>query len=323
MTILCCYQGNRAVQPDCYETIGRLLSLPIQTLIGNDYYIVQQNNISKRPEHSLLSRILSLAILILAAPIVIPASLIGLGLILISPSHQICRKIQDVASRVIIDPSSGGKKTELLSKTQHIDVSSETSQIRLKTLYGKDIIPFASDLARISNVVYKEYPYLYDVEDDAQFYLTLYCHTPEAKLCLAYEGENIIGYVIGVPLKDYSKSFQTPFIKQGLEIDRFFYIGEFALLPTYRKQGIGKRMLLQIEELVKKERKYSEICLAHIDESRILSKKPHNYRSLSTFWNRFGYEHHANLSFILEWKNVGEKDDSPHTLTYWIKKIPE
>lgn len=321
MIILYCYNGKRSVQPDCYETIGRLLSFPIQTLMGNDYYIIQQNNVSKRPKHSLLSRILSLAILILAAPITIPASLIGLGLIHISPSHKICCKIHDTANQVIIDPSSGGKKIELLSKAQNKELSSEVSQIKLKTFNGTDIIPFASDLARISNVVYKEYPYLYDIEDDAQFYLTKYCHTSEAKLCLAYDGENIIGYVIGVPLKDYSKSFQNPFIKHGLEVDRFFYIGELALLSDYRKQGVGKRMLLQIEELVKSEQKYPEICLAHIDESRLLAKKPFNYTSLSTFWIQLNYEQYANLSFTLEWKNVGEKDDSSHTLIYWRKKI--
>ncbi len=37
-------------------------------------------------------------------------------------------------------------------------------EVKLKTFEGVEIIPFTDDLARISNIVYKEYPYLYDVE---------------------------------------------------------------------------------------------------------------------------------------------------------------
>lgn len=193
--------------------------------------------------------------------------------------------------------------------------------LKLKTLEGVEIIPFADDLARISNIVYKEYPYLYDVEDDAEFYLTKFCHSPEAKLCLVYDGQNSVGYAIGLPLKAYSSSFQQPFFDFGIDVENFFYLGEIALLPEYRERGIGKRMLSEMEAMVMRENKYSNMCLVHIDESQILEKSPVNYASHATFWLHFGYKQYPNLSFTQDWKNVGAPNVSSHTLIYWIKPL--
>lgn len=194
-------------------------------------------------------------------------------------------------------------------------------EVRLEIFQGSDIIPFAADLANMSNIIYKEYPYLYGIEDDAEFYIILYCHSKEAKLCVAYDDTRIIGYAIGVPLKDYSISFQKPFIEHKLDVDRFFYIGEVALLSGYRRQGIGKNMLLYIEDLVKQEQNYPEICLAHIDESRVLVKPPIGYTSLSDVWIKLGYERQKDLSFMIDWPNVNDEHSSTHTLVYWVKRL--
>lgn len=193
--------------------------------------------------------------------------------------------------------------------------------VTLKTFQGNETSSFANELARISNIVFKEYPYLYDVEDDDQFYLTKFCHSPEVKLCLAFDGTTVVGYAIGVPLKAFSQFFQQPFVNFNLDVEQFFYLGELALLPAYREKGIGKRMLLQIEDMVKKEGKYPEICLVHIDESKILANRPVDYISLSTFWHQIGYQKYPNLSFAQEWKNVGELSISSHILVCWIKSL--
>jgi ribosomal protein S18 acetylase RimI-like enzyme len=195
------------------------------------------------------------------------------------------------------------------------------AELRLEFFEGSDILPFAVDLAGMSNILYKEYPYLYGIEDDAEFYITRYCHSKEAKLCLAYDGPKIVGYTIGVPLKNYSLSFQEPFIKNQLDVGRFFYIGEVALFPEYRGQGIGKDMLLQMERLVKQEQSYPEICLAHIDESCVFATPPINYVSLAHVWIKLGYKRKENLFFTPEWPNVGDVHPSTHTLVYWVKRL--
>ena len=186
---------------------------------------------------------------------------------------------------------------------------------------GSEIIQFTAELAKISNIVYKEYPYLYDVEDDAQFYLTKYCQSEDAKLLLAYEKDKVIGYVIGLPLKDYSLTFQRPFTHQGLEVEDFFYIGELAILPEYRRQGAGTELMIQMEEWVKQDQKYPKICLLHIDEEQICSKKPKETIKLALFWTYLGYTQQPTLSFSLDWKNVGEITETAHTLIYWTKPL--
>jgi ribosomal protein S18 acetylase RimI-like enzyme len=195
------------------------------------------------------------------------------------------------------------------------------SDVRLEIFQGSEIIPFAEELAKISNVVFKEYPYLYGVEDSGEFYITRFGHSQMAKLCVAYEDTRVVGYIIGEPLKDYSLSFQQPFVDCGLNIDDFFYIAEVGLLPEYRGQSVGKDMLFQMEELVKQEGNYPMICLAHIDESRVLTKAPRGYRSLSYLWNKLQYEKREDLSFNTDYPNVGDIFPSMHTLVYWIKRF--
>jgi len=195
-------------------------------------------------------------------------------------------------------------------------LSSQT--IKVEVYQGAEIVPLAAELAKISNIAFKEYPYLYDIEDDERFYLTKYCGFEEAKLCLARDGTKVIGYAIGVPLKNYTPSFQQPFLNQKLNIDEFFYIGELAILPEYRRQKIGTQLMFQIEEQVKQEQKYPKICLIHIDENKIFAEKPKDFPS-ANFWIRLGYLQQPSLSIDLDWKNVGETEETPHTLIYWTK----
>jgi len=191
----------------------------------------------------------------------------------------------------------------------------------LQTFQGSETVPYADALARLSNTIYKEYPYLYGIEDTAEFYLTKFCHSSEVKLCLLFDDQTIVGYAIGVPLKAYSSSFQQPFITAQLDREKFFYLGELALLPRYRKQGFGKQMLSEMENMVKKDNKYPNICLVHIDESTLLDKKPADYISGVTFWSHMGYKCCPEISFTAEWENTGETTTSSHTLIYWIKPL--
>lgn len=191
----------------------------------------------------------------------------------------------------------------------------------LQTFQGTEIIPYTDALARLSNTIYKEYPYLYGIEDTAEFYLTKFCHSSEAKLCLLFDDQTIVGYAIGVPLKAYPSSCQQPLVNTQLDREKFFYLGEIALLAPYRKQGFGKQMLSEMENMVKKDDKYPNMCLVCIDENALLDKKPTDYLSLFTFWSHMGYKCCPELSFTAEWEHTGETTPSSHTLIYWIKPL--
>ena len=228
-----------------------------------------------------------------------------------SPVEDVQRVEQCIEQRPVTD-SNVHKIEEGLAALQ---------KTHLRTFEGRETIPYADILARLSNTIYKEYPYLYGVEDTAEFYLTKFCHSSEVKLCLLFDDQTVVGYAIGVPLKAYSPSFQQPFVTAQLDREKFFYLGEIALLPRYRKQGFGKQMLSEMENMVKKDNKYPNICLAHIDESTLLDKKPADYISGVTFWSHMGYRCYPEISFTAEWENTGETTPSSHTLIYWIKLL--
>src|SRR5262249_28138990 len=101
----------------------------------------------------------------------------------------------------------------------------------------------------------------------------------------------------------------------------FFYLGELAILPEYRRQGIGKQLMNQMEVQVKQGQKYPKICLLHIDENKISTKKPKEFVPLAHFWSHLGYVQQPSLSFDLKWKDVDKKKTSSHTLIYWIKPL--
>lgn len=202
-----------------------------------------------------------------------------------------------------------------------VSTSAVATEIHFKAVQqGSEIIPFTKELARISNIVFTQYPYLYP-EDDEQFYITRMCHSSEAKLCLAYDGPEVIGYAVGVPLKDYRGSAPQPHLREKIDREQFFYLAEIAILPAYRQQGIGSHLLQQFEALVVEEGRYPHICLVSIEEETVRREPPEGHRSVSYFWPRFGYTEHPELAFTAEWPNVGETEPSSHTLIYWIKPL--
>ncbi len=219
-------------------------------------------------------------------------------------------------AKAIIDSDS-----RLVIRKQQLDAFTKHLNLHIAAVEGSAVAPFAAELAKISNIVFKEYPYFYGVEDDEQFYLSHYCHSSEVKLCLAFDGSQVIGYAIGAPLPAFSPAFHKPFQERGLGIDSLFCIGEVGLLPEYRSRGMGKELLLKMEELVKKDGKYSQICLVHMDESLILDKQPIGYTSLTSLWSHLHYQSYPHLAVYLSWRDVGATDQSMHKLIYWIKTL--
>ena len=47
--------------------------------------------------------------------------------------------------------------------------------------------------------------------------------------------------------------------------------------------------------------------------------RPANHRPLDAFWTRQGYRRRPELQAVFPWKEVGEEQDSPKTLTFWTK----
>lgn len=83
-------------------------------------------------------------------------------------------------------------------------------------------------------------------------------------LYLAYEGDSIVGYAFGhFEVRESKNSY----IEIGA---RCFYLDELYVLPTYRSQGIGKKLFRLLEEDVKKDCEYITLATSTKDYKRVL-----------------------------------------------------
>ncbi|RYD31361.1 MAG: hypothetical protein EOP85_22845 [Verrucomicrobiaceae bacterium] len=47
--------------------------------------------------------------------------------------------------------------------------------------------------------------------------------------------------------------------------------------------------------------------------------RPVDYRPLDSFWESRGYLKHPDLQATFSWKETGEEQESPKTLTFWTR----
>lgn len=193
--------------------------------------------------------------------------------------------------------------------------------LELKVVRGKDILNYISDLANLRITVFREYPYLYDGDFEYETnYLKTYTQSDKSILVLVLENNVIVGASTGIPLKNETEAFQRPFQEKGLDVSDYYYFGESILLPASRGQRIYPKIFAE-RELAAKDAgcKYSVFCAVDRSTSNYLI--PAGYHDLSNFWRKLGYEKHADLNAIFEWKQIDEERSSPKTLNFWVKKL--
>ena len=195
-------------------------------------------------------------------------------------------------------------------------------EITYKVLKGKEIAPYVAAITKLCHTVYKEYPYLYDAEeDDYTYYLGQYSESENSIICFAFDGEQPIGMASGIPLKEYRSHYVLPFINNGYDLTKIFYLGELILLKDYRGNGVGKYMYLAVEQNVRDSQNYTLISFSQIDESFVKAVKPDDYVNINGFWEKLGFVKHPELSYNAVWRDIGESEYSKHPMFYWTKDL--
>lgn len=200
---------------------------------------------------------------------------------------------------------------------------SADEEIRLEIARGSEIAHYAQDIVKISDAYYSQYPYLYDgTQCDEEFYLQLYSRWPNARLVMAFDGTQAVGYAIGTTMQDIPLGHE-PLLAMDYSLDSLFLIGEIALLEPYRGKQIGKQMVQKMEHFAKEEIKCTSVCIMEIDETFVRMPKPDNYRPNDKFWLEMGYAPYQvpQLSFEIQWKNINESEVSGHIMYYRIKPL--
>lgn len=197
------------------------------------------------------------------------------------------------------------------------------TKLNIQRFAGPDIQAYIPALATLRIQVFRDYPYLYEDENNPQYeekYLATYTHCPESVLILVFDGEKIVGASTAVPLKDEMEAIKAPFLSSYHDLNAIFYCGESVLLPAYRGQGIGQIFFKEREQAAQ-EKGYSTMAFCAVERPDQHPKRPKNWYPLDTFWQKLGYRKHPELKAFLSWKEIGDNQESTKPMIFWLKHM--
>jgi GNAT superfamily N-acetyltransferase len=199
---------------------------------------------------------------------------------------------------------------------------SATDTFTFKRLNGAAIAPHVPDLARLRIEVFREFPYLYDGDEEYERkYLQTYVNSPRSLAVLVYDGADLIGASTGLPMQDETPEFQRPFVEHGYDIGKIFYCGESVLRKAYRGRGIYKH-LFEAREHHAASLPGIELCtFCGVRRPLDHPLRPADYTPLSAIWQRFGYAEHPELETQYVWKDIDAAEPTAKTMRFWTKRL--
>ncbi|HEC58374.1 hypothetical protein LCGC14_0946630 [marine sediment metagenome] len=192
----------------------------------------------------------------------------------------------------------------------------------LKRLSGEQLVRYIPELAQLRIQVFRDWPYLYDGDlAYEEKYLQTYIQAPDSVIVLAFDGDKVVGASTGIPLKYETEEVKQPFIDAHYDIDKVFYCGESVLISSYRGQGAGVAFFEHREAHAHKIGSFEYSCFCGVQRPDNHPARPADYVPLDAFWRKRGYEKHLKLNTTFSWKELGETDESPKPMTFWMKKL--
>ncbi len=197
------------------------------------------------------------------------------------------------------------------------------SRINIQSFKGNALKPYLPSIAKVRQEVYREYPYLHEVDlEQEKSYLEEHLDTEEAIAVLVFDGSAIVGVSTGTPLENEPENIQAPFIKEGLDICSFYYFGKSFLLKPYRGRGFGHHFFDLREYHAQNLGSYHHICFSSIARQEKPQNLPKEYMSLNSFWQKRGYVQHPEMHYKLSWKDISDSTPSEKPMVIWTKDLP-
>jgi GNAT superfamily N-acetyltransferase len=194
--------------------------------------------------------------------------------------------------------------------------------LTFETLSGAALTARLNALAGLRIRVFREWPYLYDGDAAHEArYLAAYAQSPGAMVVAAStpQGE-AVGMATCQPGREASERLRTSWQLAGLDAGEVCYFGESVLLPEYRGRGAGVRFF-QEREAHARRLGLSIAAFCSVVRNENDPRRPRDYTQLDGFWRNRGYEARPDISTVMCWREVGDTRETPHVLSFWIKRF--
>jgi GNAT superfamily N-acetyltransferase len=196
-----------------------------------------------------------------------------------------------------------------------------TSPLRIIRLKGQEIVPYISELAALRIKIFHGYPYLY--EGDLEYekkYLKTYTDCSDVILVLVFDQNRIVGASTALPLKFETSNVIEPFQQHSYDVNSIFCFGESILLPEYRGQQVGKQFFAERENAAC-EQGYRIATFFEVIRPANDPRRPSDWHPLNPFWEKQGYKKHPELTSFYSWKEIGEAEETPKPIVFWLKQL--
>jgi len=194
-------------------------------------------------------------------------------------------------------------------------------EITGQLLTGAVIADALNDLATLRLEIFPEYPYLYQGRrEDEIAYLGTYAKTPDACVILACDGSTVIGAATGMPLVHEDAQIRDAFAGTTFPLNEVYYVGELLLRPTYRNCGLGRKLLAQLESLIRSLGSYRRLTCATVERPDDHHMRPRDYAPITRFLARTGFVQLFGVTTCFMWLETdGVKRD--HPMQFWSKEL--
>jgi len=195
-----------------------------------------------------------------------------------------------------------------------------SSALHILEISGPDLTKWLDVVGELRIRVFREYPYLYDgtLEYERE-YLRVYEECAESRVVLVTDDRcELVGATTCLPLV-VAGEFRKPFEDAGLPVEEYLYCGESVVLPEWRGHGLGKEFFSRREaHAAHLGLKRMAFCAVERAEDDV--RRPADYEPLDVFWQAMGFVRQPELRVGFSWKEIGEVEESPKTLTFWTKE---
>lgn len=191
---------------------------------------------------------------------------------------------------------------------------------QIETVTGAAIPPLLPALSRLRIAVFRAWPYLYDGDaaQEEAYLASFLAGTDAALLVLRDAAGEAVGCATCIPALQSDPGVRRALARGGIDPARTCYFGESVLLPAHRGRGIGVGFFAA-REVHARALGLSAAAFCAVVRNTNDPRKPVDARPLDGFWRNRGYAPRRDLSIVMDWREVGDERETPHSLSFWVK----